>query len=584
VKAMTGIETILTENLDIWTSAIERKNGAGRGRSKKVSFYGIEKLRALILELAVRGKLVPQDPGDEPASELLKQFHSERDEWVAKKRMRKGKRLPRVQGDEERFPSPEGWLWIRLNDVGDWGAGATPNRKYMEYYDGEMPWFKSGELSSDYISESEETVTELALEQCSLRINRPGDVLIAMYGATIGKASILEVEATTNQAVCACTPFRGVNNRYLLLTLKAMRPVFIGQGAGGAQPNISREKIISTPIALPPFVEQKRIVAKVDELMALCDTLEAETSEAIEAHQMLVEQLLATLTNSRDAKELAQNWARIEEHFDILFTTEDSVDQLKQTILQLAVMGKLVPQDPNDEPASELLMRIKHEKSELIASGKIKKSKPLPPIKGDGPFTLPDSWAWCHPDEFANKITDGEHFRPETQDHGVYFLSAKDIRENGVSLEEPLFVSEEVADKARSRCDPEYNDLLIVSRGATCGRTCRVDIDEIFCLLGSVVLIKPSRHISSEYLEIALKSPFLQLGLISASGATAQGAIYLRDLKKIAFPMAPYSEQMRISKRVKELMALCDALKDRLQRANEQRVHFANTVVAKAVS
>ncbi|TSE14060.1 restriction endonuclease subunit S, partial [Mesorhizobium intechi] len=359
---MTGVESVgllLNDRIDLWSSAIARRSSAGRGRSKKFSLYGIKKLRTLILDLAVRGKLVMQDPNDVSATVLLRRFRADNIDRIAKKRMRNGKQLPPVHADEIRYKAPDGWLWIRLNELGDWGSGATPNRKRSEYFGGEIPWFKSGELTSDFISISEESVSDLALEECSLRLNRPGDVLIAMYGATIGKTSILAVEGTTNQAVCACAPFEGAFNRYLLTALKAMRPLFVEQGAGGAQPNISREKIIATAFALPPEAEQHRIVAKVDELMVLCDRLEAGTYEAIDAHQLLVTELLATLTSSQDAGQLAENWARIEAHFDTLFATEDSVDQLKQTILQLAVMGRMVPQDPKDEPASELLKRVK---------------------------------------------------------------------------------------------------------------------------------------------------------------------------------------------------------------------------------
>ena len=187
----------------------------------------------------------------------------------------------------------------------------------------------------------------------------------------------------------------------MLLLLKALKPNFIGQGAGGAQPNISREKIIATITALPPLPEQHRIVAKVDELMALCDQLETRHNAAAAAHEKLVSHLLGTLTQSKKAdsplcKRGAEgdlDWQRIAAHFDTLFTTEASIDALKQTLLQLAVMGKLVPQDPNDEPASALLKRIQAEKAKLIAEGKIKKDKPLLGITDDErPFDLPQGW------------------------------------------------------------------------------------------------------------------------------------------------------------------------------------------------
>ena len=251
--------------------------------------HSIKKLKETILQLAVMGKLVPQDPNDEPASVLLEKITAERTALVKSKEIRKQKVLGSVSAKEQFHPLPVNWVAIRLNDVGDWGAGATPLRGRSELYGGSIPWFKSGELNTDYIFNSDETVTELALRESSLRLNNVGDVLLAMYGATIGKASILKIKATTNQAVCACRVYSGVSNSFLLTLLKAYRPRFINMGAGGAQPNISREKIIATPINLPPTAEQHRIVAKVDELMALCDKLKSSLQQAQETQILLTD-------------------------------------------------------------------------------------------------------------------------------------------------------------------------------------------------------------------------------------------------------------------------------------------------------
>ncbi|MAD77727.1 MAG: restriction endonuclease [Rheinheimera sp.] len=240
----------------------------------------IDTLKETILQLAVMGKLVPQNPNDEPASVLLERIAAEKAQLVKDKKIKKPKVLPEISEDEKLFELPIGWEFVRFNDLGEWGAGSTPRRGNIEYYNGSIPWFKSGELNSDYISESEEHISELALKETSVRYNNIGDVLVAMYGATIGKTSILSVRATTNQAVCACTPFNGFKNTFLLMLLKASKSRLIGMGAGGAQPNISREKIINTVIALPPTSEQHRIVAKVDELMALCDQLKARLIDA----------------------------------------------------------------------------------------------------------------------------------------------------------------------------------------------------------------------------------------------------------------------------------------------------------------
>ena len=270
------------------------------------SVEAVSRLRSTILKLAVQGKLVPQDSRDEPASALFEKIKSEKTRLIKEKAIRKSQPLPPIEQEETRFKLPENWRWVRLGDIGDWGAGATPNRSNSNYYGGAIRWFKSGELNDGYIRESEEHITELALKDCSLRQNQPGDVLIAMYGATIGKLAILETTATTNQAVCACTCFNGLSNRYLFLLLKAYKSHFTGRGAGGAQPNISREKIIHTVAPLPPGKEQKRIVVKVDQLMALCDELETKLSQAEADSEKLmnvaVRLILDTITSKQESQ------------------------------------------------------------------------------------------------------------------------------------------------------------------------------------------------------------------------------------------------------------------------------------------
>lgn len=158
------------------------------------------------------------------------------------------------------FDIPDTWMWAKLGSIGDWGAGATPARGNPQYYNGNIPWIKTGELNNGYIFSSEETITEKALHECSLRYNKKGDVLIAMYGATIGKLAIAGIDLTTNQACCACTPYQGISNIYLFYLLMAEKERFIKMGAGGAQPNISREKIINHIVPIPPYNEQLKII------------------------------------------------------------------------------------------------------------------------------------------------------------------------------------------------------------------------------------------------------------------------------------------------------------------------------------
>ena len=233
-----------------------------------------EQLKESILQEAIEGRLVPQDPNDEPASVLLERIRAEKARLVKEKKMKKSilKEIP-FTDDDILFDIPDNWVWCKLGWIGDWGAGATPTKGVSEYYvDGTIPWLRTGELNNGYVYDSEIKVTHKALEKCSLRQCKIGDVLIAMYGATIGKVAIAGIELTTNQACCACTPFE-IYNKYLLYYLMASKDRFVELGEGGAQPNISREKIVAFPFPLPPLAEQHRIVEKIESLLPKIEKL-----------------------------------------------------------------------------------------------------------------------------------------------------------------------------------------------------------------------------------------------------------------------------------------------------------------------
>lgn len=567
---MTNIANLLTEHIDIWTAAdTEKKSGRGRASGNSGSIYGVKKLRELILELAVRGKLVPQDPNDESASELLKRIKAEKAKLTAEGKLKKEKPHAPISEDEKPFELPLGWEWVRIGSLGDWGAGATPSRSISSYYRGSMPWFKSGELVADFIDTAEESVTDLALKECSLRLNQPGDVLLAMYGATIGKASILKVAGTTNQAVCACTPNGSIFNKYLLLMLKAMKANFVGQGAGGAQPNISREKIIATLTALPPLAEQHRIVAKVDELMALCDQLEQQHSNAQEAHESLVSQLLATLTQSQNAAEFIANWQRIYSHFDVLFNTEASIDALKQIVLQLAVMGKLVPQDPNDEPASELLRHIQAEKDKLIADGKVNKKPLSSTLKTHKPPSdLPKNWFVTSVENFTECL-DSLRVPINKEERELRLGEVPYYGANGQVgwINEYLF----------------NEDLVLVVEDETfIGRVKPFSyiVKGKSWVNNHAHVLRPKGGISVEYLNLCLQYyDFVPL----TSGTTARRKLTQKGLMAATVWLAPLSEQRRIVAKVDTLMALCDQLKTRIQQAHQQQQAIADALVAQAV-
>ena len=245
-----------------------------------------EALKKSILQEAVQGKLVPQDPSDEPAEALLERIRAQKQRLIKEGKIKKDKHesvifrrdnshyekldgVERCIDDELPFEIPESWAWARLGNIGDWGSGATPSRTHPEYYDGSIPWLKTGDLTDSYITDIPEGISQLALEKTSVRLNESGSVLMAMYGATIGKLGILTYSATTNQACCACKPVYGVETLFLFYFLMSQRTAFIKRGEGGAQPNISKEKIVTTLMPLPPLAEQHRIVQRIEELLPL---------------------------------------------------------------------------------------------------------------------------------------------------------------------------------------------------------------------------------------------------------------------------------------------------------------------------
>lgn len=229
-------------------------------------------LKSKIIDAGIQGKLTEQLPEDGNAEELYQQIQREKLALEKAGKIKKSKPLPPISDEEKPFDIPENWKWVRIGNIGSWSAGSTPARNNPAYYkDGSIPWLKTGDLDDNYISEVPEYITELAMKETSVRLNPVGSVLMAMYGATIGKLGILETPMTTNQACCACIPYTGMYNKYLFYYLLGRRKEFIEKGKGGAQPNISKEIIVNSAIPLPPLAEQKRIVAKLEELLPLCE-------------------------------------------------------------------------------------------------------------------------------------------------------------------------------------------------------------------------------------------------------------------------------------------------------------------------
>ncbi|AQZ79314.1 TPA: restriction endonuclease subunit S [Escherichia coli] len=584
-----SVEKLIVDHMETWTSALQTRSTAGRGSSGKIDLYGIKKLRELILELAVRGKLVPQDPNDEPASELLKRIAAEKAELVKQGKVKKQKPLPEISEEEKPFELPEGWEWVALQEICSLENGDRsknyPNKSTL--VETGIPFVNAGHLENGNIRQ--EDMTFITPEHFSiLRSGKflDGDILFCLRGS-LGKSAIVQnLSGAIASSLVIVRVFKPTFNKYIHLYFDApLSYDFINKYDNGtAQPNLAATDLARFLVPLPPLDEQSRIVNKITELMSLCDQLEQQSLTTLDAHQQLVETLLGTLTDSQNAEELAENWARISEHFDTLFTTEASVDALKQTILQLAVMGKLVPQDPNDEPASELLKRIAQEKAQLVKEGKIKKQKPLPPISNEEkPFELPEGWEWCRLNDISSKITDGDHKTPPRIAEGYKLLSAKNIRDGYLDYNNCDYISAIDYEKSRERCLPEKGDLLIVSVGGTIGRSSLIKDCSDFALVRSVAIIKPLL-IEPEYLKLAMDSKLLQSMIHSHKRGGAQPCLYLGEISKFLFPTPPLAEQRNIVNKVSILMEKCRFLFLGLQSAQQTQLHLADALTDAAIN
>lgn len=584
MNAVSPVETLVTDHLDLWTAALKRKSAAGRGSSSKVELYGIKKLRELILELAIRGLLVPQDPNDEPASELLKKIAAEKAKLLKEGRIKKGKPLPSIAGGSKQLPP--GWSWTCMAALGE----ISPRNEAKD--DVIASFVPMPLISTKFDGRHDHESTTWAEIKKGYTHFADGDVAIAKITPCFenSKAAIFSglhngIGAGTTELHVVRPIGEFVSRSYLLLYLKSPPFLRVGEtkmtGSAG-QKRVPTEFFSFNPLPLPPLAEQHRIVAKVDELMALCDQLEQETEASLGAHQTLVETLLSALTSAADHAQFASAWQRIAGHFDTLFTTEESIAQLKQTILQLAVMGKLVPQDPNDEPAGEQLKKIAAEKAKLVKEGKIRNAKQLLPIAEDEkPFELPSGWAFCRLQELVSTLGDGLHGTPIYDNAGEYHFINGNNLSNGDIVIKPD--TKRVGQTEYEKHRKELNDrTVLVSINGTIGNVAFFKSEQV--VLGkSACYFNLLSGIEKLFIKRFIESPFFfDYAASQATGSTISN-LGLKAMNAFPIPLPPTSEQVRIIAKIDELTALCDQLKFRLSDAQTTQLHLADALVERAI-
>ena len=484
-----------------------------------------EELRRSVLQLAVEGKLVEQRPEEGTARELLAEIAAERERLVREGKMKKGKPLAPVSPDEVPFEIPESWEWVRLGDIGDTNIGLTYNPSDLSR-DG-TPVLRSNNIQNGKIN-----LNDLVHVSCPVpdkAIVEHGDILVCARNGSkklVGKCALVDCDGMAFGAFMAV--YRSKINQYVYhyINSDAFRIQVLDTKTTTIN-QITQNMLKSVLIPLPPLAEQRRIVARLEELMPLIDAYDAE------------ERRLSALET-------------------------EFPEQLRRSLLQYAVEGKLVEQRPGEGTAGELLAEIAAERERLIRAGRMKRSKPLAPVSQDEvPFEIPESWEWINIEQICSHITDGEHIKPQTTNlsNGIPLLMAKNVRESHLDFTDIEYISTENAEKSWKRCYPEKHDILICSRGASVGRSLVINSDKKFCLMGTVILLKPLKNkINSEFLNLYLKTEYAQYTMKTMCGATAQGALYLNGIKKIILPLPPLAEQRRIVARLEELMPLIDRI------------------------
>ena len=466
-----------------------------------------KKLRQKILDLAIHGKLVPQDPNDEPALVLLERIKAEKERLIKegkiKRSMKSAKTSDTPHYENVPFEVPEGWVWTTLGEVGTWQSGGTPSRSNKTYYGGNIPWLKTGDLNDGLISYIPESITEEAVANSSAKINPTGSVLIAMYGATIGKLGILTFPATTNQACCACIEFNAIIQLYLFYFLLSQRNEFTAKGGGGAQPNISKEIIVNTFIPLPPLSEQQRIVMEIEKWFALIDQVEHGKVDL-----------------------------------------QETIKRAKSKVLDLAIHGKLVPQNPNDEPAIELLKRINPD---------------FTPCDNGHSEKLPKNWTWA---KGINIFLPMKSTKPKDEEFQYIDIDSIDNKRQIINGIKTLKTS-----KAPSRASryTQKNDVIFSMVRPYLRNIAKVINDNCIASTGFYVCSPTPKLLNSDYCYYLMISEYVVNGLNQFMKGDNSPSISKGHIDEWLFPLPPFAEQQRIVQKIEALFSVLDNIQNALE-------------------
>jgi len=548
---------------------------------------GVARLRELILTLAVQGKLVRQDPSDTPATELLKDIQAEKDRLIAAKILKRERDEPALTEDALPFELPASWSWAALGAVIDIVRGITfpATHKTKEAAPGRIACLRTSNVQQT-IEWDDLLFVERSFMGREDQLIRHHDIVMSMANSRelVGKVALIDQiphpEATFGGFLGVLRP-RKIDPRYAMAVLRTpyARALLIDSSSQTTNiANVSLAKLRPLPFPLPPLAEQAHIVTRVEELMRLCDTLEAQGQLETAQHAQLAQTLLGALTASATPDELADNWQRVATHFDLLLDRPEAIDALEQTILQLAMRGLLVPQDPNDEPASALLKKIRAEKDRLIAEGKIKRGKLLPQMdEGEKPFAVPSTWEWVRLDQIADSRLGKMLDKAKNSGKKYPYLRNTNVQWHHIDLSDIKEISLEAFELEEFRL--RQGDLLICEGGYP-GR-CAIwnDSNKEMYFQKALHRVRPFGGIPAEFLTFSLEADSRSGALEKYfTGATIKHFVG-QALDSYLVPLPPSAELSRIVVRVASLRSLCADLRQRLAARQTTQAQLAEALI-----
>ncbi len=524
---------------------------------------------------------------------LLEKIGAEKERLIADGKIKRARPLAAVSEEEKPFGLPNGWEWMRLNSLlQKIGAGSTPLGGREVYVSSGVKFLRSQNVWDDGLHlQGVAFIKPETHAKMAGTIVVANDLLFNITGASIGRCAVVPNdfdEANVSQHVTIVRPVFPTLNAFLhkVLVSRHIQQAVMDVQVGVSREGLSIAKLGHFLVPLPPLSEQSRIVTRVEELMQLCDALEANGRLEAAQHARLVSTLLATLTDSPNPEALTENWQRVSTHFDLLLDRPEAVDALEQTLLQLAVRGLLVPQDPQDEPASALLIRIRAEKDHLIAKGKIKRDKPLTAIaKEEKPFDLPMGWEWVPVGDVV-KMLNGYAFKSEWfKQAGTRLLRNVNVAHGHVDWSTSAFIDSALADEFDQFALNEGDVVLtldrpIISTGLKLAVLRKQDLPCL--LLQRVARLSPdAQALSPEFFVLWMQSDAF-VGALDPGRSNGVPHISTKQVASMAFPLPPLPEQSRIVARVASLRRLCIDLRKRLAASQSSQVRLAHALIEEA--